>query len=391
MRVLFVAFPAHGHQLPLVPLAWAARVAGHEVLFAGDRTTADLIVPAGLPTIEISDIDVFATCDRILGFTRATDTQIYLETIREWHYNGALPDVIAKIFALAGDLTAEGLIRVAREWSADVIVYEPFMPVAQLAASVLGIPAVMHGIGIPFPSMTTMFAKTSKAWKQCGGGIPPTAPAATIDVWPASMRPSYLDSGWPMRYCPYNKGAVLPKWLHEPLVRPRVCITMGTAVPVTGGTQALDLAIDAVSKCDVDAVVLDSSARAGDSLPDNCRSVGWIPLNAILPTCSALIHHGGAGTTSAALAAGVPQLVIPHFADQPANAEVVADRGVGLCLRPDEVESDSIRNCLGRILDDAAISIVAAAVRAEINSMPSPSELVERLAALAAARSTESR
>ncbi len=110
-----------------------------------------------------------------------------------------------------------------------------------------------------------------------------------------------------------------------------------------------------------------------------------------MPTCSALIHHGGAGTTSAALAAGVPQLVIPHFADQPANAEVVADRGVGLCLRPDEVESDSIRNCLGRILDDAAISIVAAAVRAEINSMPSPSELVERLAALAAARSTESR
>ena len=58
------------------------------------------------------------------------------------------------------------------------------------------------------------------------------------------------------------------------------------------------------------------------------------PLSSILPTCSAIVHHGGAGTALTALALGVFQLVIPQFADQPANATVVAARGVGLALLP---------------------------------------------------------
>ena len=41
-----------------------------------------------------------------------------------------------------------------------------------------------------------------------------------------------------------------------------------------------------------------------------------VPHAALLPHCCAIMHHGGAGTTSAALAAGCPQLVCPLHFDQ---------------------------------------------------------------------------
>ena len=39
MRVLITSAPMHGHLFPLVPLAWALRAAGHEVLVASPRTS----------------------------------------------------------------------------------------------------------------------------------------------------------------------------------------------------------------------------------------------------------------------------------------------------------------------------------------------------------------
>lgn len=45
---------------------------------------------------------------------------------------------------------------------------------------------------------------------------------------------------------------------------------------------------------------------------------------------SAIIHHGGAGTTSAALTAGVPSIAIPFFSDQPFWGRQIYTIGVGL-------------------------------------------------------------
>lgn len=44
--------------------------------------------------------------------------------------------------------------------------------------------------------------------------------------------------------------------------------------------------------------------------------VGEEPHDALFGQVRAVVHHGGAGTTGAALRAGVPSLVVPHFADQ---------------------------------------------------------------------------
>lgn len=41
-----------------------------------------------------------------------------------------------------------------------------------------------------------------------------------------------------------------------------------------------------------------------------------IPHLLLLPECSAVVHHGGAGTSAAALVAGLPQIICPFHFDQ---------------------------------------------------------------------------
>ncbi len=53
------------------------------------------------------------------------------------------------------------------------------------------------------------------------------------------------------------------------------------------------------------------------------------PFSWLFPRMAAVVHHGGAGTTSAGLRAGVPSIIVPFFADQPFWGQRVADLGVG--------------------------------------------------------------
>ena len=62
---------------------------------------------------------------------------------------------------------------------------------------------------------------------------------------------------------------------------------------------------------------------------DDCFIVGEVNQQALFPRVAAVIHHGGAGTTTAAARAGVPQVVIPQIADQPYWARRVWDLGIG--------------------------------------------------------------
>lgn len=80
---------------------------------------------------------------------------------------------------------------------------------------------------------------------------------------------------------------------------------------------------------------------------------------------------------------GVPQLVLPRMADQPANAAVVAARGAGLSLAPEETNAASVEAALLRLLRETGPARVAGEVRAEIAAQPSPADLVVRLASLA--------
>lgn len=89
----------------------------------------------------------------------------------------------------------------------------------------------------------------------------------------------------------------------------------------------------------------------------------------LFPRVSAVVHHGGAGTTAAGLRAGVPSLVIPFFGDQPFWGQRVADLGVGPRPIPRaRLSVERLAQALHTAVNDSAIRQRAAALGAKIRA-----------------------
>lgn len=88
----------------------------------------------------------------------------------------------------------------------------------------------------------------------------------------------------------------------------------------------------------------------------------------VLPSCSAVLSHGGHGTVIKALAAGVPLVVAPLGRDQPGNAVRVVHAGAGLRVGK-KASAAALRNAIARVLDEpgyrAAARRMAATLAAE--------------------------
>jgi UDP:flavonoid glycosyltransferase YjiC (YdhE family) len=69
-------------------------------------------------------------------------------------------------------------------------------------------------------------------------------------------------------------------------------------------------------------------------LPPFVHHRDYAPFRKLFRHCSGVVHHGGVGTTAQALAAGIPQLILPMAWDQPDNATRVKRLGVGHWLSP---------------------------------------------------------
>src|SRR5947209_12830626 len=85
-------------------------------------------------------------------------------------------------------------------------------------------------------------------------------------------------------------------------------------------------------------------------LPPAIRHCAYAPFRQLLPLCGAVVHHGGVGTTAAALEAGCPQLVLPLAWDQPDNAARVRRLGVGAALGARRRSSGHLRRALARLM-----------------------------------------
>jgi vancomycin aglycone glucosyltransferase len=79
-------------------------------------------------------------------------------------------------------------------------------------------------------------------------------------------------------------------------------------------------------------------------------SVGETNLQAILGRVAAIVHHGGSGTTTQAMLAGTPQVVVPHNYDQPYHAQRVATLGIGSVHPESEPTANSLAERLHEIL-----------------------------------------
>ena len=90
-------------------------------------------------------------------------------------------------------------------------------------------------------------------------------------------------------------------------------------------------------------------------LPASVRRFDFLPLRLLLERSSALVHHGGVGTSALALAAGVPQIVLPTVHDQPDNAIRVKRLGVAAILRRRTYSAGKVVRTLDHLLTSEAV------------------------------------
>jgi UDP:flavonoid glycosyltransferase YjiC (YdhE family) len=83
---------------------------------------------------------------------------------------------------------------------------------------------------------------------------------------------------------------------------------------------------------------------------DHVKIVSAVNHAAIFPACRATVHHGGAGTTAAAMRAGVPSLILWLWLDQPVWAAGVQQLKIGTAQRFSDVTQDSLVTGLTSIL-----------------------------------------
>jgi UDP:flavonoid glycosyltransferase YjiC (YdhE family) len=127
-------------------------------------------------------------------------------------------------------------------------------------------------------------------------------------------------------------------------------------------------------------------------VPANVHIEAWVSQDDVLATAALVVCHGGSGTTFGALAAGVPLVMVPLFADQPANARAVARAGAGLVVMPGAGGQDKmgalepedvprIRAAIESVLGNESIRAAASHIAAEMRAFPTIDTLLATLAA----------
>jgi UDP:flavonoid glycosyltransferase YjiC (YdhE family) len=99
-----------------------------------------------------------------------------------------------------------------------------------------------------------------------------------------------------------------------------------------------------------------------------------VPQQDVLGHAAAALVHGGSGSTLGALAAGVPLVVMPLFADQPQNARRVAEVGAGVAVEPNRDDLDAtvspLREAIRTVLDDPSYGRAARGLAGELRAQP---------------------
>jgi rhamnosyltransferase subunit B len=92
----------------------------------------------------------------------------------------------------------------------------------------------------------------------------------------------------------------------------------------------------------------------------------YAPHAGLFPRAAAIVHHGGVGTTAAALRAGRPMLVVPHAHDQPDNADRCRRLGVARVLDATRYTAQRAAAHLTALIADPSYSRRARAIAEQI-------------------------
>ncbi|WP_242911385.1 glycosyltransferase [Actinomadura terrae] len=366
MKILFLAGGSPATVFALVPLATAARNAGHEVMLGVTGETVWAATGVGLPALAVTELTLR---DFIYKDRHGEPSVFPADPVAQDRFTGAWS-------ARMGEAGLPVLRELAKVWRPDAVVGGTMAYAAPLLAAELGVPHVRQTWD------GNEFAEVDRGAAEELGVPELPAPDLFVDITPPSLRFPGAPAAQPMRWRPGNVQRPLEPWMYTPGPRPRVVVTAGSRI--SGGDRAeagdyrrygyeflLGLAKE-LSGLDAELVV-----AAPDDLTAALRAelgdvhAGWVPLDVVAPTCAAIVHSCGGITTMTAVSAGVPQLVLPLAPAFQAPARRLVDRGVA--LMPGE---EGRAAACGTLIGDPAFRAAAADLAGEVSELPPPAEVL---------------
>jgi MGT family glycosyltransferase len=410
----FISAPLHGHLDwgGFLKTAQALHQQGHDVTWVSENSIAGPIAAANVPFAPI----------RRTGWLWPPPPAPDLSTIPPQQavmlrYQRALDTWLSE--DLVGDAT-QALIELAHDiGKPDVIVTDPFLSAAALAAEALNVPLAVDGWPAQkelneeflFPVQKTLgnesqerIARLCERFSLEGVNF---APGPTPSILSQHLHISYFSPAWHQadvdNLLPQNLfvgGSPTlpqdepPQWLSDiPKAVPLALITLGSVF--TGDLGFFSWAAQAVVRLRYVPIVvigwnpITPEAKAGlkAALPPVTRLLNWVDFDHVLPRTKLIIHHGGMGTTHAALIHGIPQMVVPHAADQRGQARRVAQAKIGLNLTAHDVRNGALLEGAKALTLDKQVQENARKFAEDMGQLGGVAKAAEALAKLATSTS----
>jgi UDP-glucoronosyl and UDP-glucosyl transferase len=278
-------------------------------------------------------------------------------------------------------------------WHPDLVVREPCEYASAIAATETGIRQAQIGISQAAIDWNVLEMVSAIIEPFCRG----TARAITQAPYLTAVPASLAASPWPdtRRFAaPPPRGVKrVPDWWpgdHRPLVY----LTFESVIGhLPEATAVFQTALDAVAE--LPARVLLTVGRATDiaalgEIPVNTHVEHWVAQDDILPHAAVVACHGGTGTTLGALAAGVPLVICPLFADQSANGRMIENAHAGRIvagrsLAPGSLHSlgpgdaKPLRDAIEQVLTEPDYRHGAQRIAAELAATPTLDAILQPL------------
>jgi UDP:flavonoid glycosyltransferase YjiC (YdhE family) len=379
VRALFTSLPATGHVHSILPLALAARDAGHEVAICTSPAFAERLHAYGLTLLPGGS----ETFEELLG----PDLPPYGPDRAKW--------VREHVFAdSAPERLLPDLERHVSDWRPDVIVRESAEFAAYVLAERTAIPhaSVATGSWWARDDCRAMFAPALAVLRE-RHGLPADPDGRAINRY---LTFSFMPSRWDgdaerpptlhhVRYeNPERPGEELPEYLDGHDDEPLVLAALGTLhFGAPGLLDAIIAGLGSVRARVVVAIGPGNAASEFGAVPSNVRLEPYVPQVAVLSRADAFLTHGGFNSTKEALSLGIPLVVTPIGADQFYTAERVEALGLGRTVAPAERTPEVIGARVAEVMSERRYPEAARRFATEMAEQPpiaSAVTLLERLA-----------
>jgi len=383
VRVLFTSTAGEGHFRPLTALVGAFAERGDKVLVIAPPKLASTLEASGFD-FRLGDEPSTEDSERVWSrFPTLARHDASRLVEREWFATLCLQAMLPTVERAVEDFSPDLIVRETCEYAAAVVADERGLAQAQVAISTASAESsVLLRLAGP------ILERRSEGIARRVYGTP------YLTRFPASLDPSPYPTTFRYRERDNLSAKPLPDWWNGSEA-PLIYLTIGTVA--TGrprGRDVLSAVLESLAGLDARILVTTSTKldpTEFDDAPSNVHVEPWVDQADAFAEASLVVCHGGSGTTLGALGAGVPLVLLPMFADQPTNAELVERVGAGIAVAPGTESADvnattieecsaSLREAVEVVLHDPRYREASLAMATEINCAASPRDLVDHLA-----------